>query len=49
MVHKKTFNIKKEVMQKRTERHQKTNKTSKKSYRKHILKGYKPLPIQQLH
>lgn len=40
MVHKKTFNIKKEVMQEENRKKdtQKTNKTFKKSYTKHILK-----------
>lgn len=44
MVHKKTFNIKKEVMQEENRKKdtQKTNKTSKKSYRKHIKKGINP-------
>lgn len=38
MVHKKTFNIKKEVMQKRTEKKTpKTNKTSKKSQVENIF------------
>lgn len=42
MVYKKIFNIKKEVMQEEQKKDTKTNKTLKKSYRKHIKSRYKP-------